>query len=316
MLFTVIIPLYNKKAYIRRSIDSVLAQTIQNFEIIVVDDGSTDGGGQAVESIKDSRIRLIRQVNAGAAEARNTGIRAGKGEWVAFLDADDLWYPDNLEQHLTLLAEDSGLMWSAGLYERKSQHGLCRMQVDTASLAKLMDNGVVRDALVLLPNNYLWTGSMVIRRSVFLEVGFMDPTLRTAEDLDMWLRIACVYPCIAYCPKVISVYYVDIADSLTHRKVENPTMLPQFQFARKHLHNLIILPAGRQKSIYSLLCVLVQGGIRKIILTGDRKGALQMIEEFRQLLGDRSCTKHKLLTLAPVALLRLGFVIMKKMKKE
>src|SRR3954469_10712247 len=102
---TVIIPLYNKAAYIKRALDSVLAQTFSGFELIVIDDGSTDGGGAIVARCDDPRVRLIRQENAGPAQARNHGIDEASGELVAFLDADDEWMPRYLEHSVAALEQ-------------------------------------------------------------------------------------------------------------------------------------------------------------------------------------------------------------------
>ncbi len=92
-LISVVIPLYNKEPYIKRAIDSILAQKIQDYEIIVIDDGSTDKSAEVVKSFPDPRIRLIQQENAGVSAARNRGIEEAKAELIAFLDADDEWTP-------------------------------------------------------------------------------------------------------------------------------------------------------------------------------------------------------------------------------
>ena len=94
---SVIMPAYNSEVYIRESIDSVLAQTFADFELIVVDDGSTDTTAAIAESYSDSRIRLIRQPNRGVSVARNTGLEASQGQFITFLDSDDLYYPDFLK---------------------------------------------------------------------------------------------------------------------------------------------------------------------------------------------------------------------------
>jgi glycosyltransferase involved in cell wall biosynthesis len=96
--FSVVIPLYNKARQIENTIRSVLAQDFQDFEIIVVDDGSTDGGSDLIIPINDTRIRLVFQVNAGVSAARNFGVHESSAEYIAFLDADDEWYPWHLEE--------------------------------------------------------------------------------------------------------------------------------------------------------------------------------------------------------------------------
>ena len=103
MRVSIVIPLYNKAPYVRRALDSISAQTFKDFEVIVVDDGSTDDGAEIVLSYPDARVRLITQPNAGPGPARNRGLAQAQGEFIAFLDADDEWLPDYLSEGLRLL---------------------------------------------------------------------------------------------------------------------------------------------------------------------------------------------------------------------
>ena len=102
---SIVIPLYNKAPYIERALHSIRAQTLSDFEVIVVDDGSTDDGASIVAAYSDPRVRLIRQSNAGPGPARNAGIAEAKGEFIAFLDADDEWLPTYLEENVRSLEE-------------------------------------------------------------------------------------------------------------------------------------------------------------------------------------------------------------------
>src|SRR5712692_9736802 len=104
---SIVVPLYNKAPYVRRALDSIAAQTFSDFEVIVVDDGSTDDGPSVVANYGDSRVRLVRQPNAGPGAARNAGLAQTQGELIAFLDADDEWLPTYLEESVRQL-EESG----------------------------------------------------------------------------------------------------------------------------------------------------------------------------------------------------------------
>src|SRR5690606_38944730 len=97
-MISVVIPLYNKEVYIKQTIENVLKQSYQEFEILVVDDGSKDNGPAIVKSFTDSRIKLIQKINGGVSSARNVGIQNAKYEYIAFLDADDIWLPNHLEE--------------------------------------------------------------------------------------------------------------------------------------------------------------------------------------------------------------------------
>src|SRR5437016_2066869 len=105
MKASVIVPLYNKAPYIKRTLDSIATQTFADFEVIVVDDGSTDGGADVVAGYSDRRVRLLRQANAGPGSARNRGMDEATGEYLTFLDADDEWIPTFLETCVCLLEQ-------------------------------------------------------------------------------------------------------------------------------------------------------------------------------------------------------------------
>lgn len=314
-LVSVVIPLYNKERYVGEALQSVLSQTVQDFEVVVVDDGSTDGSAERVAAIKDERIRLLRQINAGAAAARNTGIMAAQGEWIAFLDADDCWLPHNLESHFKQLGQHPDVLWSAGTFNRRSGTQVSPMKINRELLAAQSDSTVVRDALLLLPHGFLCTDTVLVRKSVFSEVGGMDQALRTAEDLDMWLRIALVHPRMAYCTEPIAEYSVEVAGSLTHQRVRDPLHLPHFLFARKHLPVVHHVEPGRREAINQLIRGLLQIGIRRLLLADCRSETTQILTEFRAVLGDESCAMHRRLARIPAVLLRAGFGMKQMLKK-
>ena len=187
-LVSVIIPVYNGEKTIRETINSVLAQTFGDLEVIAIDDGSTDGTVEAISSIADDRVSVFSYPNAGQAASRNRGISRASGEFIAFLDADDLWTPQKLEAQLQALKENPdaavAYSWSDcidedGNYLRPASH--------------VTLNGNVLEALFLV--NFIDNGSNPLIRKTALEaVGVFDETMPPTEDWDLWLRLAERYP--------------------------------------------------------------------------------------------------------------------------
>ena len=198
---SVIIPAFNVAPYVGRAIRSVLAQTVSDFEIVVVDDGSTDGTGKVVESIRDDRLKLIRKTNGGCASARNAGLSRSQGEYAAFLDGDDRWLPGFLERHLTLLERlpevDLTFSLSAVVDEQDRTCGLMKPGG--------YNSFSFRDLIV---ENPVGNGSAaVIRRRAIELAGPFDESLPASSDCDMWLRIADLRPGnFVRLPEVLTCY--------------------------------------------------------------------------------------------------------------
>jgi glycosyltransferase involved in cell wall biosynthesis len=180
---SVVIPTYNSAASLREAIESVLGQTYLDFEVIVIDDGSTDDTERVVRSFGD-RVCYVSQRNSGAGAARNQGIRTSRGSYVAFLDSDDLWVPSKLEDQIPLLDRDPeiGLVYSdwAVVAEQGEDVPSYLRNLPAAS-------GYVFDGLVQC--GFILTSGTVVRRSCLDEVGYFDETLSIAQDYDLWLRI-------------------------------------------------------------------------------------------------------------------------------
>ncbi len=182
-LVSVIIPTRNRAHLLPRTLESVLRQSTENLEVIVVDDGSTDSTG-AVAAAADPRVRVLRNPEpTGVSVARNRGIAAARGEWIAFCDDDDLWAPNKLPEQLTA-AGRAGANWAyAG-------------DVNVDDQLRVLSGGPPPDpaaVMALLPRcNPLASGgsNVVVRSSVLAEVGGFDPALRRTEDWDLWIRIA------------------------------------------------------------------------------------------------------------------------------
>ncbi len=187
-LVSVVLPTYNRNATIRAAVDSVLAQTYADIEVIVVDDASTDGTRATLERIDDPRLRVLgHRHNLGASAARNSGIRASTGSLIAFHDSDDVWHPRKLEfQVPALLDERADLGF---VYCRMRVHGPDGSLTLVPRDAKL--TALERDLPAeLIHHNYVGTPSLVVRRSVVDAVGYFDPQMRGLEDWDFVIRIA------------------------------------------------------------------------------------------------------------------------------
>ncbi|MFO7653420.1 MAG: glycosyltransferase family A protein [Candidatus Krumholzibacteriia bacterium] len=187
---SVVIPAYNAESFVQQAISSALRQTVVPEEIIVVDDGSTDRTREAVETF-GGRVRYLRQENAGAATARNTGIARATGTFVAFLDADDCWLPDKTEKQLQRFAVEPDLALVYCDKEWVTEAGEVIPYADAP--AHLPEGDIFRD---LFRANYISSASEVIaRREALMEVGLFstDPRLRNCQDYDLWLRMSARY---------------------------------------------------------------------------------------------------------------------------
>ncbi len=179
---SIIIPAYNQGHYLGAAVRSVLSQTWPHYEVIVVDDGSTDNTPEIARAFTDPRIRYIRQENRGLSGARNTGIRNATGELVSFLDSDDLFLPEKLALLVEALRAQPNLGMLAGQAIIIDEHGRPTGRSFTTPLPE--------DSARLLIWNPLHVGSVLVRRAWLDRVGPFDETLRSYEDWDMWLRLA------------------------------------------------------------------------------------------------------------------------------
>lgn len=190
---TVIVPLYNKVSYVRRALDSVLAQTFDDFECVVVDDGSTDEGPEIVKSYSDPRIRLVRQANAGPAAARNRGVKESTAPWVAFLDADDEWLPDFLRMSIEALANHPECMVSVtSHYEGPSRNDLTPFFSRSGLCTGVWLLSADADAEDLERGRSVFMmGAVVCQRHVFERYGGFYDRKRVicGEDTYLWLQL-------------------------------------------------------------------------------------------------------------------------------
>src|SRR5690554_5091257 len=201
-MFSVVIPLYNKELSIRNTIQSVLDQTCQDFEIVVVNDGSTDNSAAMVEAIEDDRIRLIHQKNQGVSVARNRGIEEASYEWIAFLDGDDFWYRDHLQEITEMMSLFPQAKGFATSFEHSDKRPIFRHQ-RPASVTRITN--YFKESL---QEYLLWTGAVVIHKACFDKVGNFNERFNRGEDRDLWSRLARKYDIIKS-SEITSVYSVE-----------------------------------------------------------------------------------------------------------
>ena len=202
---SVVIPMYNRRHCICRALDSVLGQTYVDFELIVVDDGSTDGSGDVVRQYSDPRIRLVTQANGGECAARNSGVAAARAAWTAFLDSDDEWMPRFLERTLAMIRLHPHV---AAVFTN------ARCSEDAAPLIGPNPGGIVDDYLRFYVDNggrAANSSSVVVRKSVLLAAGGFPVGVRWGGDVATWMRLAWSGE-MAYVPEVLAHWHTDVAD--------------------------------------------------------------------------------------------------------
>lgn len=220
-MITIIIPLYNKEASIATALRGVLSQSYQDFEVVVVDDGSTDGGAAVVEQFDDPRIRLIRQANGGVSAARNRGIAEARGEHIAFLDADDEWMPTFLEEIAALIAAYPESKARATNYVFNSNG------VKSSTLLRKIpfteERGVMTNYFEVASCSHppMWTSAVCIDRDLLQEIGGFPVGIKSGEDLLVWARTA-VRTQWAYSMKPLAQYNFDQVSIK-----EPPTRIPE-----------------------------------------------------------------------------------------
>jgi len=200
-VISVIIPAYNVAPFLREAVHSALAQTFPDIEVIVVDDGSTDGTADKLSDIGDPRLRVLREDHAGSAAARNAGLRLASGEFVAFLDADDRWAPQNLERQLAFLMShpEVDITFGHSLVVGEDGHSLGFTSSSCAGPVSFSQ---------LLRTNEIGNGScLLVRREALDRAGWFDTTLAACVDIDVWMRVANLRPGnLVAIPEVLTFY--------------------------------------------------------------------------------------------------------------
>ena len=243
-MISVVIPLYNKEKQIAHTLQSVFNQTFQDFEVVIVDDGSTDGSVAEVEKFSDSRIRLIHQKNAGVSAARNRGIEEAKYDLIAFLDADDEWKSEYLatQYHLSQKYPDCNVF--ACNYEFRNTEG----KVTPTIIRKLPftgEDGILSNYFEVASCSHppICSISIMVRKSAIQAIGGFPTDVSHGEDLLTWANLA-VRNEIAYTRQVCSIYCLKVDYGVNSK----PVNIPQGNIVGERLETLLFDPSlGKRK---------------------------------------------------------------------
>lgn len=279
MSISVVIPLYNKARHIERTIKSVLAQTVPDFELIVVDDGSTDGGADLVLGVRDPRVRLVRQAHAGASVARNRGISEATGDSVAFLDADDEWLPDFLE---TVTGMQSRLP-EAGMY------ATAHLNCDKGVLTRPWFIHCPKDPRGGYINDYfrssngpspVCSSTVLIPKGLLEQVGGFPVGVHLGEDRYLWARIALLRR-VAWSPNAAAIYHLSTDNRATHLSVAG-YVPPSASVIEEFLHSGKVPVSSSRRSLRRCLTYTLALSVVNTCRQGESDLARRLV---RQLAG-------------------------------
>lgn len=222
-MFSVVIPVHNKLPHLDRAINSVLNQTFSEFEIILIDDASTDGSRQKIEQYKDPRIRVFMRDTPGPGgyAARNLGINNAKYEWVAFLDADDKWESNCLYEYKNAINQNQSLEIISAKWVYSTDGKLKNVE----ALNKIQTNYFKFSLADYFNNNLIiWTSAVAIKKSLLMNVGgFPEGKCRRSGDMDTWIRCLIKSAGNLFINKCLAIYYRDTVNRVTDFK-HNPSL--------------------------------------------------------------------------------------------
>lgn len=271
--FSVIIPLFNKRPYIQRAVKSVLDQTFDDFELIVVDDGSTDGSADMIAHVDDPRLKIVRQPNAGEGPARNAGIAVAAGTWLALLDADDAWLPDHLLELLRVATAfpEAGMISCAGCEVVASN--VQRVIADHPSEGLVQRVNYFERAAN--HKGFINASSVAIRADVAETIGGFS-SRKAGADIEYWVRVALEFP-VAVSTRTTSLYFRDtngvmqnLANSLKSQREPPPVELREFSagvgvLIEKSADDPDLLA---RPDIHTYINGIIAGGIRGFLYNG------------------------------------------------
>lgn len=257
-MFSVVIPLYNKELSIQDTISSVIDQTFQNFEIIVVNDGSTDGSAERVRHINDNRIRLYDKINGGVSSARNFGIIKAKYNWIAFLDGDDLWDPNYLMQVNNRINQASEAIVITTAYAKKNRDGA----IVNRFIPNIKERTFDYFKLINEFGGNISCSAICVDKKTLLSVGMFNEKLTHGEDSDLWEKLARITK-FHFIKEVLSYYILD---------AENRAMDNRSNIYKTRIYNIDFTNVtNKEEKIYYKRAILK--ALHRMCRNGDFKRA-------------------------------------------
>jgi len=268
--FSIIVPLYNKGHIVSRTIESALAQTFNDFEILVINDGSTDNSEAVVRSFVDPRIKLITKENGGEGSARNFGIKMAQAEYVSLLDADDIWHPDYLASmdDLIKLYPNMGIYCSAMI----AIYGDGTKIIRTLREYKKEKYKKVEDYFdAAREGSFMYSSTITIPKKIFAEVGEFEPKVKMGTDTDMWARILLNYD-MAYCTEPLVDYMNDIGGQATaDQSLENFPMNKPIYITFNRLYTQGKFPPRKELSMMKYIDYVFKKDAALLLFMGGNK---------------------------------------------
>lgn len=300
--FSVIISLYNKENYIENTIKSVLNQTFDDYEIIVINDGSTDKSGEIVKNINSPKIKYYSQQNSGASKARNVGIKVASAAYIAFLDADDLWFPN----HLDTLHQIIFTFPRAGIYASRYISEVAPETFLKNKFLHLPENfeGIVPDFFYSsLVNRIALTSAVAIPKMVFDEIGCFNILISSGQDLDLWIRIAIKMP-VVISNKVTMKYNALDVQSLSKTNIEHKKLIDFSQFEKEEKND---------KNLKAFLDVNRMDYALKFKISGNLKTSKEYYNTIaKENITMKNCIIYHLPRWMQIPLLRFKKLLLKK----
>jgi glycosyltransferase involved in cell wall biosynthesis len=302
--FSIVVPLYNKISEISRCLHSALTQTYENFELIVIDDGSTDGGDVVVRSFQDRRLRFLQQENRGVAETRNIGVQAAKAPVIVFLDADDEWLPTHLEElaRLVRLHPEAGI-YSSGFWLDRGQGWRRRVRLAPHYLKP--KSSLINDYFSIPDGKTTLPSAFAVRKEALIAAGGYRTMF--GEDIDLLVRMAAMFP-VAYTSKTTAIWHLSAGNRRCVAEAEEVklhapgSLLPSL----RRIESMDHIPSKTRRKARDYVAARERKAVFDTLLHGHRQHAAYLYDVWKREYKKQSIATVLIFVVPDLALKVLG----------